>query len=74
MPIDREEVGMADEAFDLHSAICRQFQRAVMDTAFNQAAADGCELITTDRMMDAARCVAESKPTYLEVEQDVRTS
>ena len=68
MPISREEVGLEFDAFDRHSAICRQFDRAVMNQAFDQAVRDDCEIITIDRMMDAARCVVESKPTYLEVE------
>ena len=68
MPIDRDDVGMDDAAFDMHAKIVRKFNKAVMDTAFDKAAADGCKTITPDRLKDAATVVAESAPTYLEVD------
>lgn len=64
--VEREDVAMDDEAFNLHSRICRRFYKAVMNAAFDQAVEDGCLVITKNRMEAAARCMAESRPTYLE--------
>lgn len=68
MAISREDIDLEGDAYDWQCEVAHRFDRAVMDMAFTQAVEDDCRLITLDRMKAAARCVAESRPTYLEDE------